>query len=527
MFARTALRSAAASTARSRQQFPRNYITVGARSGRLLTQQQQLRTIQGVQQAASFRQQLHAFRRTYAQVPGDKDVGGERAPESEGGVKDDSLPASPPTDPILPTDATATPLSQQESAEAREHPDTISKPISEPAAGATPFPPPPFGEGPHSRVLPGHGRGADELPKSAYISSADRKRERFARMSFTIFFLALGAGALYFSRNWDTEEEAKKHAEDAPNGYTPGFMLKRIRARINDITNYYEEPVFDKLLPDPLPAEYQAPYTLVLGLEDLLIHTEWDKTHGWRSAKRPGLDYFLGYLSMYYELVVFSDSPSHLVIPIAEKMGQYPGFITQFLSREATRYKDGKYIKDLSHLNRDLSKVIIIDTKKEATEMQPTNAIIIKPWKGDPKDRELLALINFLEFIAAMGVPDVRPIIQDFGDKHIPTEFAMREAAARKKFNERLAEERGKKAGDAKAGFMSSLLGMKPAPEKDKLQEKMLQDLIREKGQENYKRMMKVLEEQRPKHEAEEKQRQKEMAEASKTSLSKVLTGGK
>ncbi|RPB22920.1 hypothetical protein L211DRAFT_850332 [Terfezia boudieri ATCC MYA-4762] len=486
MFARTALRSAAASTARSRQQFSRNYITVGARSGGLLTQQQQLRTIQGVQQAASFRQQLHAFRRTYAQVPGDKDVGGERAPESEGGVKDDSLPASPPTDPILPTDATATPLSQQESAEAREHPDTISKPISEPAAGATPFPPPPFGEGPHSRVLPGHGRGADELPKSAYISSADRKRERFARMSFTIFFLALGAGALYFSRNWDTEEEAKKHAEDAPNGYTPGFMLKRIRARINDITNYYEEPVFDKLLPDPLPAEYQAPYTLVLGLEDLLIHTEWDKTHGWRSAKRPGLDYFLGYL-------------------ISVEGGD----------------------EDLSHLNRDLSKVIIIDTKKEATEMQPTNAIIIKPWKGDPKDRELLALINFLEFIAAMGVPDVRPIIQDFGDKHIPTEFAMREAAARKKFNERLAEERGKKAGDAKAGFMSSLLGMKPAPEKDKLQEKMLQDLIREKGQENYKRMMKVLEEQRPKHEAEEKQRQKEMAEASKTSLSKVLTGGK
>lgn len=139
--------------------------------------------------------------------------------------------------------------------------------------------------------------------------------------------------------------EAKKHAEDAPNGYTPGLMFKRIRARISDITNYYEEPVFDKLLPDPLPAEFQAPYTLVLGLEDLLIHTEWDKTHGWRSAKRPGLDYFLGYLSMYYELVVFSDSPSHLVIPIAEKMGRYPGFITQFLSREATRYKDGKYIK--------------------------------------------------------------------------------------------------------------------------------------------------------------------------------------
>jgi len=157
--------------------------------------------------------------------------------------------------------------------------------------------------------------------------------------------------------------------------------------------------------------------------------------------------------------------------------------------------------------------------------MQPTNAIIIQPWKGDPKDRELLALINVLEFIAAMGVPDVRPVIQDFGDKHVPTEFALREAAARKKFNERLAEEREKRAGDAKAGFMTSLLGIKPAPEKEKLEEKMLQDLIREKGQENYRKMMLVLEEQRPKHEEEERQRQLAMAEASKTSLSKVLTG--
>ena len=157
--------------------------------------------------------------------------------------------------------------------------------------------------------------------------------------------------------------------------------------------------------------------------------------------------------------------------------------------------------------------------------MQPTNAIVIQPWKGDPKDRELLTLINVLEFIAAMGVPDVRPIIKDFGDKHVPTEFAQREAIARKRFNERLAEEREKRAGDSKVGFLGSLLGMKPAPEKEKMQEKMLQDLIREKGQENYKKMIAVLEEQRPKHEEEERQRQKEIAEASKTSLSKMLTG--
>lgn len=156
--------------------------------------------------------------------------------------------------------------------------------------------------------------------------------------------------------------------------------------------------------------------------------------------------------------------------------------------------------------------------------MQPENTIIISAWKGDPRDRELLSLINVLEFIAAMGVPDVRPVISEFGDKHIPTEFAIREAVARKKFKENLAEEQAKRP-DVKLGFLSSLMGLKPAPEKEKMQEKMLQDLIREKGQENYRRLLKLLEEQRPQHEEEERRRQKEMAEASKTSLSKVLTG--
>ena len=460
-------------------------------------------------------------------------------------------------DPIPPTDAN---ISQQEFVAARESelPDSQSPESQKPefhipsqipdfTSNAPPPPPPPLG---HPRVLLGHGRGADGrgadgLPKSAYISSVDRKRDRVARISFSLFFLLLAGGAIYLGREWETEKEIGDHIENAPNGWAPGNVYKRFLARARAITTYYEEPVFDKLLPDPLPAEYQAPYTLVLGLEDLLIHTEWDKNHGWRSAKRPGLDYFLGYLSMYYELVVFSDSPSHLVIPIADKLGQYPGYITHFLAREATRYKDGKYIKvrsassalfqshssltnyiqDLSHLNRDLSKVLMLDTKSESAEMQPDNAIIVPQWKGDPNDRELLRIIDVLEFIAALGVPDVRPVIKDFGDTYIPAEFSRRETVARKKYLEQVAAEKAKKGQDVKAGFLSSLLGIKPPPEKEKLQEKTLQDLIREKGQENYKRMLVAIEEQRPKIEAEEKQRQKELAEASKTSLSKILSG--
>lgn len=67
------------------------------------------------------------------------------------------------------------------------------------------------------------------------------------------------------------------------------------------------------------------------------------------------------------------------------------------LYREATCYVDGKYIKDLSYLNRDLSKVIIMDSNPEAFSRQPENGIALKPFLGDPNDKGLLEYIPFLE----------------------------------------------------------------------------------------------------------------------------------
>ena len=67
------------------------------------------------------------------------------------------------------------------------------------------------------------------------------------------------------------------------------------------------------------------------------------------------------------------------------------------LYRESTRYVDGKYVKDLSHLNRDMSKVIIMDSNPEAFSMQPENGIPLRPFTGKPNDHGLLEYIPFLE----------------------------------------------------------------------------------------------------------------------------------
>ena len=83
-------------------------------------------------------------------------------------------------------------------------------------------------------------------------------------------------------------------------------------------------------------------------------------------------------------------------MPILDKLDPYQ-YAMYRLYRDATRYVDGKYVKDLSHLNRDLSMVIIMDSNPESFSLQQENGIALKPWKGQLGDKGLLEYIPFLE----------------------------------------------------------------------------------------------------------------------------------
>ncbi|KUI57380.1 Mitochondrial import inner membrane translocase subunit tim50 [Cytospora mali] len=350
------------------------------------------------------------------------------------------------------------------------------------------------------------GRGKGELPASAYISSTERRRQRLANYMFAAALAGMVGGIVYLGRNWDDEEE-RKHPE-VPNGWGPGLWWNRASTRTKEVLTYYHEPAFEKLLPDPDPM-FERPYTLCISLEDLLVHSEWTREHGWRIAKRPGADYFLHYLSQYYELVLFTTVPFAIGEPLVRKLDPYR-FIVWPLFREATKYKDGEIIKDLSYLNRDLSKVIMIDTNAQHVRAQPENSIILPKWTGDPKDKDLVALIPFLEYIHTMQYSDVRKVLKSFEGKHIPTEFARRESIARAEFNKQLEAERRKHPhkGKSAVAALGSMFGLKPqnmsvmaVPEGEQdpatafAQGKMLQDIARERGQRNYEEMEKMIRE--------------------------------
>lgn len=286
------------------------------------------------------------------------------------------------------------------------------------------------------------------------LSSIERKRRFLGRLSLGVLAVALGVQVVYLGRDWETDElkERKETVEEAPSG-----RWERTKSRFWELFDYFNKPQWPELLPPPLPAPHQKPYTLLLSLDDLIITSTWDRQQGWRTAKRPGVDYFLAYLSQFYEIVIFTTQHHYTAMPIIEKLDPYNFFIAYRLYREATRSVDGKIVKDLSYLNRDLSKVILLDTHPEHVSSHPENAIIIPKWTGAPGDKGLIAMIPFLESIAIYKSPDVRPILQAYAGKDIPIEYAEKEAEAKRKHIE---EWKSKARGLSKGGFtLSGMFG--------------------------------------------------------------------
>ena len=381
----------------------------------------------------------------------------------------------------------------------------------------------------------GGRREKGELPASAYVSSSEKRRQKIANYMYAGAF-ALGIfGTVFAGRDWD-EEEAKRHAS-IPNGWGVRLWWDRMSARTGELLTYYHEPAFEKLLPDPEPA-YHRPYTLCISLEDMLVHSEWTREHGWRMAKRPGADYFIRYLSQYYEIVLFTTIPISVAESIVRKLDPYH-FMMYALYREGTKYKDGKIVKDLSYLNRDLAKVITLDTSWDHVSTHPENAIVLPKWAGDAKNTDLVALIPFLEYIYTMQYGDVRKIIKSFEGKNIPQEFARREAIARAEFQKQLDDQRSKRrTGVSVGGGLGALLGLKPSAMSTMVtpdglpiraeqlaQGKMLQDIAREQGQMQYEMMEKEIRENGDKWLKEEAVMQEKMQQEAMQNMKQSFSG--
>ncbi|CAO2828989.1 unnamed protein product [Amaranthus hypochondriacus] len=209
------------------------------------------------------------------------------------------------------------------------------------------------------------------------------------------------------------EEEGYEEYDD----FDPYFFIKNL-PELSAVV-----PTFRRHL---LPKQTRRcpPTTLVLDLDETLVHSSLEpcdnsdftftvnfnqSNHTVYVRCRPHLQDFMERVANLFEIIIFTASQSIYAEQLLNVLDPKRRVFRHRVYRESCVYVDGNYLKDLTVLGRDLSRVIIIDNSPQAFGFQVDNGIPIESWFDDRSDQELLLLLPFLESL--IGVEDVRPLI--------------------------------------------------------------------------------------------------------------------
>ena len=149
-------------------------------------------------------------------------------------------------------------------------------------------------------------------------------------------------------------------------------------------------------------------FTLVLDLDETLISFHINEQGKGILIPRPHLLKFLTEMNKIFELIVFTAGTQEYADPILNIIDKKK-FFDKRLYRQHCIILDNVFVKDLSKLGRDLSKVIIIENTPQNFKLQKENGIFIKNFYGEDKnDSALLDLIPILKIVANNENNDVR-----------------------------------------------------------------------------------------------------------------------
>ncbi|KAF4656906.1 Iron-sulfur clusters incorporation protein [Perkinsus olseni] len=231
-----------------------------------------------------------------------------------------------------------------------------------------------------------------------------------------------GLSGYYLSSSQNPSSATEQGASSTPSSVIKSLGQRALDAfeNFNEVTREWFQIIGDKLVPMKkgpwlldLETMHYPEYvpTLIVDLDKVVCHLEYDRKTGWQVVKRPGADKFFKELQHYYELVCYSDD----VVPVAsDVMMKWEVPCTGVLHRDFCRKTRKGYVKDISQLGRKADKIIQLDHEEVALGKNKDNGILIKPYDGDPDDRELYDLIDFLK-AAAVSQEDLRDFIKKYG----------------------------------------------------------------------------------------------------------------
>ncbi|KAK9472512.1 NLI interacting factor [Dipodascopsis tothii] len=142
-----------------------------------------------------------------------------------------------------------------------------------------------------------------------------------------------------------------------------------------------------------------------------MVEVKLDRQHAilYYVHKRPYCDEFLKKVSRWYNLVIFTASVQEYADPVIDWLEQDRKYFSARYYRQHCTFRNGGYVKDITTVEPDLSRVMILDNSPVSYTLHEDNAIAIEGWINDPSDLDLLHLVPFLS--AMRFVSDVRSVV--------------------------------------------------------------------------------------------------------------------
>ena len=192
--------------------------------------------------------------------------------------------------------------------------------------------------------------------------------------------------------------------------------------KIISFKTHYQHQSPSYFLPS-ISKEYE--YTLILDLDETLVHVIMDKTKQQSTQNqakiiyRPLLFEFLRKMKHLYEMVIFTVSHEDYANKVIDCIEKKEKYFAYKLYRQHVTFIGGEYFKDLSKIGRDLRKVIVVDNMPQNFALQKENGICIRAFYGKcNEDNNILnELGDILERIRFDTKEDIRETLLLYKDR--------------------------------------------------------------------------------------------------------------
>ncbi|EGG15684.1 putative mitochondrial import inner membrane translocase subunit 50 [Cavenderia fasciculata] len=233
---------------------------------------------------------------------------------------------------------------------------------------------------------------------------------------FTGVIFSATAGFMLYQYKKDISDEEKYELTKFQSVVLSEFAVPFREFFDNLFNNLRKYELFDQLfgpaeihhiLPAPLPKGLGREYTIVIDIDALSEISQRDKYPA--IYKRAGYDYFLTNLAQHYEVILYTNQmQGPKTEQINFKLDPQHAYFTGQLHGDCGLKERGRYSKHVEMLNRDPSKVILLDS---TPAYDHDNVINVGRFHPNQKDTTLVKLL---------------PVLLDIGQKKADVKEALK-----------------------------------------------------------------------------------------------------